>query len=167
MGLISRVSSRTYRNKMLRISRSILRGKNPRSNIFGRLNWKEPEQYQDPVAEFAVAKNQDQLLKSLEDILPKTFVPDPPTTAGETWSPTNIEKIKNYPYHIARGKFHQIEDSFVEEEFEQLPYHVEQIWRYPQEPIVRVTKVLNITGDFDQLVEDVRNVISAYEQNIE
>ena len=55
----------------------------------------------------------------------------------------------------------------TEEEFEQLPYNVEQIWRYPQEPIVRITKISNITGDFDQLIEDIRKVISKYEQNIE
>ena len=55
----------------------------------------------------------------------------------------------------------------TEEEFEQLPYDVEQIWRYPQEPIVRITKISNITGDFDQLIEDIRKVISKCEQNIE
>ena len=153
---------------MLRFSRTILRGqRKARTNVFGRLDWKEPTEQQDPVAEFAVAENQDELVKALENILPKTFIPDPPTTASETWSPANVEKTKNYPYHIGRGKFHQIEDSVVEEEFEQLPYDVEQIWRYPQEPIVRITKILNITGDFDQLVEDVRKVISDYEQNIE
>ena len=49
---------------MLRFSRTILRGqRKPRSNVFGRLDWKEPTEQQDPVAEFAVAENQDELVQ--------------------------------------------------------------------------------------------------------
>ena len=84
---------------MLRISRLTLRGRarTARSNVFGRLDWTGGDSdEQEAVAQFREADNQENLIAALENILPKAYIPTPPTKAGATWAPANAEMTKSY-----------------------------------------------------------------------
>ena len=39
------------------------------------------------------------------------------------------------------------------------------VWRYPPEPILRFTKILNVTGDFDALSNDITNLLKSHMQS--
>lgn len=142
--------------------------KHNKTNVLGFLNFNEPKRVQPeelPTFEVNSSLNYKNLV---EPLLPKCFVPEMPAQAGSTWQPVNYEKLAELnqqgklPYMIRRGVFHTLEESVTEEDIEVLPYNILQIWRYPSEPLFRVTKISNIEGDYEALVADVESCLKAY-----
>ena len=57
---------------MLRLGSMRLARRARKSNVFGRLDWSTPDQNQ-PVAQFELAENQQELQQALRDVLPKAY----------------------------------------------------------------------------------------------
>jgi len=132
------------------------------SNVLGFLNFNENQQIpSEELPTFNKVTNVD-YNSVVGRLLPSSQIPPMPDQPGITWQPPNYEKTKSLPYNIKRGRFHTIEESIVEDEIELLPYDVLQVWRYPEEPLVRITKILNVTGSFESLESEVEECLNKY-----
>ena len=158
---------------MLRLSKLAIRSsstakKHNKTNVLGFLNFNENKQPEpEDLPNFQKLENSKALFEAyVKPILPKSKIPPMPEKDGITWKRPNFEKLENMdppiPYNIKRGKFHTLEESITEEDFEVLPYDIMQVWRYPEEPIVRVTKISNVTGDYEKLVEDIETCLEDF-----
>merc|ERR1712168_220025 len=130
-----------------------------KDNSLGHLHWQPPlEITKIDIPKFEENDEID-FDMAVASLLPKAFIPPMPTKIGVTWSPPKPNLTSHLPYHIARGKFHTIEETIFEAEKLLNHSDVLQVWRFPEEPILRTTVVSNISGDFDSAKKEITRAL--------